>query len=132
MELIPVSGPWITQKEIDYVTDAVSKAWFSNSNMYHERFEKSFADYLGVKYAICLPSCTSAIHLSLLALEVGPGDEVIVPDVTWIVTSAPITYVGATPVFADIDPASWCLSAKSFEKCITPKTRPSPTKSIIL
>jgi len=128
MELIPVSGPWITQKEIDYVTDAVSKAWFSNSNMYHERFEKSFADYLGVKYAICLPSCTSAIHLSLLALEVGPGDEVIVPDVTWIATSAPITYVGATPVFADIDPASWCLSAKSFEKCIAPKTRPSPTK----
>ena len=123
MESIPVAGPWITQKEIDYVTDAVTKAWYSNSNMYHERFEKSFADFLGVKHTICLPSCTSAIHLSLLAFGVGPGDEVIVPDVTWIASSAPITYVGATPIFADIDPASWCLSAKSFEKCITPKTR---------
>jgi perosamine synthetase len=123
MERIPISGPWITQKEIDYVTDAVTNAWYSNANMYGERFEKAFADYLGVARAVSLPSCTSAIHLSLLALGVGAGDEVIVPDVTWIASAAPITYVGATPVFADIDPQTWCLSAESFEECITPKTK---------
>jgi perosamine synthetase len=76
-----------------------------------------------VRYTVSLPSCTSAIHLSLLALGVGPGDEVIVPDVTWIASAAPITYVGATPVFADIDEETWCLSAKSLLACITPKTK---------
>lgn len=123
MERIPVSGPSITQKEIDYVTDAVSTAWFSNANVYHERFERAFAEYVGVRHAITLPSCTSAIHLSLLALGVGPGDEVVVPDVTWIASAAPVTYVGATPVFADIDPDSWCMSAESLAACITPRTR---------
>ncbi|NVM21080.1 MAG: DegT/DnrJ/EryC1/StrS family aminotransferase [Desulfobacterales bacterium] len=123
MGKIPVAGPWITQKEIDYVADAAANAWYSNANIFHERFEKAFAEYLGVKYAVTFPSCTSAIHLSLVALGVGPDDEVIVPDITWIATSAPITYVGATPVFADIDPKTWCLSGEDFEECITSRTR---------
>lgn len=123
MEHIPVAGPWITQKEIDYVTDAVTNAWYSNANIYYERFEKAFAAYVGRKYAISLPSCTSALHLALLSLGIGIGDEVIVPDITWIATSAPINYVGATPVFADIDAKSWCLSAESFAERITPKTK---------
>jgi perosamine synthetase len=123
MDRIPVAGPWITQKEINYVTDAIENAWYSNANIYNEKFEKTFAEYSGANFAVSLPSCTSAIHLSLLACGVGPGDEVIVPDVTWIATAAPITYVGATPIFADIDRNSWCLSAESFEKCITPKTK---------
>jgi perosamine synthetase len=123
MERIPVAGPSITQKEIDYVTDAVTNAWYGNANIYHERFEKAFAEYLGVRYAISLPSCTSAIHLSLLALGVGPGDEVIVPDATWIASAAPISYVGATPIFADIDRQTWCLSGATLEACITPRTK---------
>jgi len=123
MERIPISGPWITQKEIDYVTDAVTNAWYSNANIYHEQFAKAFAEYMGVRFSICLPSCTSAIHLSLMALGIGPGDEVIVPDVTWIASAAPITYVGAKPVFADIDAKTWCLSTESLEECITPKTK---------
>lgn len=123
MERIPVSGPWITRKEIDCVTDAVTHCWYGQANVYHERFEKAFAAYVGARHAIALPSCTSAIHLSLLALGVGPGDEVIVPDCTWIASAAPVTYVGATPVFADIDPKTWCLSAESFAACVTPRTR---------
>ena len=123
MERIPVAGPSITQKEIDYVTDAVTNAWYGSANVYHDRFEKAFAEYLDVRHAMALPSCTSAIHLSLLAMGVGPGDEVIVPDATWIASAAPITYVGATPVFADIDERTWCLSAESFETCVTPKTK---------
>ncbi|MEJ7861515.1 MAG: DegT/DnrJ/EryC1/StrS family aminotransferase [Pyrinomonadaceae bacterium] len=123
MKRIPVAGPSITEKEISYVTDAVTNAWYENANIYNQKFEKAFADYIGVNHAISLPSCTSAIHLSLLALGVGTGDEVIVPDVTWIASAAPITYVGATPVFADIDAQTWCLSAESFEFHITPRTK---------
>ena len=123
MERIPVAGPSITQKEVDYVTAAVSRAWYGNANVYHQRFEEAFAEYLRVRYAIALPSCTSAIHLSLLALGVASGDEVIVPDATWIATAAPITYVGATPVFADIDEGTWCLSARSFQDCLTSRTK---------
>ncbi|MBA2671019.1 MAG: DegT/DnrJ/EryC1/StrS family aminotransferase [Gemmatimonadetes bacterium] len=123
MERIPVSGPWITQKEIDYVTDAVTTAWYGNANVYNERFEKAFAEYVGVRYAVSLPSCTSAIHLSLLALGIGPGDEVIIPDLTWIASAAPIRYVGATPVFADVDQRTWCLTAEAVETCLTPRTR---------
>lgn len=122
-ERIPVSGPSITEKEIKYVTDAVTNAWYQNANMYHDRFEKAFATYIGRRYAVALPSCTSAIHLSLLALGVGPGDEVIVPDATWIASAAPIEYVGAKTVFADIDPTNWCLDARAFEACITPNTK---------
>lgn len=120
---IPVAGPWITEREIRYVTDAVTNAWYSSHNIYHERFERAFAEHLGVRYTMALPSCTSAIHLALMALNVGPGDEVIVPDCTWIASAAPITYVGATPIFADIDPVTWCLSPKSLEECITPRTK---------
>jgi len=123
MNRISVSGPWITDKEVDYVSDAARNAWYENANMYHERFEKAFAEYLDVRYAVTLPSCTSAIHLSLLALGVGTGDEVIVPDVTWIASAAPIIYVGATPVFADIDKKTWCMSASSFKECITSRTK---------
>jgi len=122
-ERIPVSGPSITQLEIDYVTDAVKNAWYSQYKVYNERFERAFADYLGVSFAISLPSCTSAIHLSLLALNIGKGDQVIVPDITWIGSSAPISYVGATPIFADIDSKTWCISPESFEELITPKTK---------
>lgn len=123
MERIPVAGPSITQREIDYVTDAVTTCWYGEANKYHAKFEQAFAEYIGVQHAVSLPSCTSAIHLSLAALGVGPGDEVIVPDVTWIASAAPISYVGATAVFADIDERSWCLSPKSFEACITEKTK---------
>ncbi len=122
-EKIPVAGPWITQKEIDYVTDAVANGWYENSTKYTHMFEEAFAQYTGVKYAVSLPSCTSAIHLSLLALGIGPGHEVIVPDITWIATAAPISYVGATAVFADIDEKTWCLSAESLQECLSPKTR---------
>jgi perosamine synthetase len=123
MDPIPIAGPWITQKEIDYVTDAVSTAWYGEANKYHQRFEEAFAAYVGTRYAVALPSCTSAIHLVLLALGIGPGDEVIVPDVTWIASAAPVSYVGATPVFADIAEDTWCLSADAAERWITPRTK---------
>lgn len=120
---ISVAGPWITQREIDYVTDAVTNAWYGNANMYHDRFEQAFKDRVGVAHAMALPSCTSGIHLALAAMGIGPGDEVIVPDVTWIATAAPISYVGATPVFVDVDATTWCISPEAFESAITPRTK---------
>lgn len=119
---IPVSGPWITQLEIDYVTDAVRTAWYENAGSYVRRFEEAFARYAG-KHAVSAPSCTSAIHLALAGCGIGPGDEVIVPEITWIASSAPIGYLGARPVFADVDPATWCLTAASFEANLTPRTK---------
>lgn len=123
MKRVPVSGPWITSKEVEYVTDAARNAWYENANVYHQRFERAFADMLGVQFAVSLPSCTSGIHLSLLALGIGPGDEVVVPDLTWIASVAPVSYVGATPVFADIDRASWCLSPPALEAAVGPRTK---------
>jgi perosamine synthetase len=123
MDWIPVAGPWVTEKEVRYTADAAANGWYANHSVYPDRFEKGFAKYLGVAHATSLPSCTSALHLALVSLGVGAGDEVIVPDATWIATSAPVSYVGATPVFADVDKNSWCLDAAAFESAITPRTK---------
>lgn len=122
-ERIFVSGPSITQKEIDYVAEAVKNAWYDHANEYHEKFETAFAKYIGVQYAIALPCCTSAIHLALLSKGITKGNEVIVPDLTWIATAAPISYVGATPVFVDVDGDSWCIDPDAIRSAITKNTK---------
>lgn len=123
MKRIPVAGPWVTQIEIDLVAKAAREDWYEGAGQATALFERALADYIGVKHAVTLPHCTSALHLSLLALGVGPGDEVILPDVTWIASAAPITYVGAMPVFADIEMDTWCLDPKSVEQLISPRTK---------
>jgi perosamine synthetase len=120
---IPIAGPWITEKEIRYVSEAASNGWYANSAKYQSDFEQAFAAATGRRYAVALPSCTAGLHLALLALGIGPGDEVVVPDVTWIATSAPVTYVGATPVFADFDADSWCITADTIKAVLTPRTK---------
>jgi perosamine synthetase len=120
---IPIAGPWITEKEIRSVSEAVADGWYANSAKYQAQFEEAFAASVGRRYGISLPSCTAGLHLALMSLGVGPGDEVIVPDVTWIATSAPVSYVGATPVFADFDPVSWCVSVESIEAVLTSRTK---------
>ena len=123
VERIPIAGPSITQREIDYATDAAAHGWYDRAGEYPRRFEVAFAEYIGVKHAVSLPSCTSGLHLALAALDIGPGDEVIVPDLTWIASSAPITYVGATPVFADVDERTWCLCSESVKACLTERSK---------
>jgi perosamine synthetase len=123
MHRIPIAGPWITEKEVSYVADAAAGDWYEHAGRYVSRFEQAFASYIGARHAISLPSCTSGIHLALAALGIGPGDEVIVPECTWIATAAPINYVGAKPVFVDIDPDSWCIDVDSLRSAITPRTR---------
>jgi perosamine synthetase len=123
MRRIPLADPWITDAEVSRVAAATRHAWRDNAGLFCRRFEAAFAEWIGRRFAISLPSCTSALHLALAALHIGPGDEVIVPELTWIASAAPITYVGATPVFVDIDPANWCMCPDSFERAITPRTR---------
>lgn len=123
MKKIPSAGPSITQKEIKLVTEAVKEGWYEKRNMHMDQLIREFSEYTGMKYCYPTTNCTSALHLAMLALGIGPGDEVIVPDITWVASVAPIHYVGATPVFADIDPDSWCISPASFEKLITKKTK---------
>ena len=120
---IPSAGPSITDTEIQLVTEAVKYGWYENRNMHTDRFIKEFSSYTGIKYCLPTCNCTSAIHLALLGLNIGAGDEVILPDITWVASACPIHYVGATPVFADIDRKDWCLSPESFEKSITKKTK---------
>ncbi|MGY8770714.1 MAG: DegT/DnrJ/EryC1/StrS family aminotransferase, partial [Pirellulales bacterium] len=120
---IPSAGPWITEKEIQYVTDAVTNGWYSEWSGYLDRFEESFAKYIGVKHALATSSCTGALHLAMKALEIGPGDEVIVPEVTWVATATCVNYVDATPVFVDVEPDTWCMDPESFKNAITSKTK---------
>lgn len=122
-EQILTAGPSISYLERSFGLQAVSFGWNSNHSSFLTRFEREFADYVGSKFAMATSSCTGALHLSLLALGIGPGDEVIVPEVTWVATASAVRYVGATPVFADVDPATWTLSIESVESLITPKTK---------
>lgn len=121
--VIPVAGPWITEREVEAVTHAARHSWYADAGVEVTAFENEFAATVGRRHAIALPSCTSALHLSLLALGIGPGDEVIVPDATWIASAAPIDYVGATPVFADVEPETWCASVDSVRHLLGARTK---------
>lgn len=120
---IPSIGPSITQKEIDLVTEAVTHGWYENMNLHMDQFLIEFSSFIGKEYCFPTSHGTAAIHLTLLALGIGPGDEVIVPDITWVASACPVVYIGATPVFVDMDPHTWCISAESFERAITPQTK---------
>ena len=120
---IPSAGPSITQSEIEAVTEAVTSGWYENCTRHVEEFQNEFSAYLGGAHCLATPNCTSALHLALLGLEIGPGDEVVVPDITWVASGAPVCYVGARPVLVDIDRDTWCMDPQAFEGAITPSTR---------
>ena len=122
-ELILTAGPSMGPFETSLVADAVRTGWNHHHSDYLNYFPEIFAEYVGAKYAIPTDSCTSALHLSMWALGIGPGDEVIVPEVTWVATANAVRYVGATPIFADINPETWTLDVKSVESLITKKTK---------
>jgi perosamine synthetase len=119
---INIAGPWVTQLEMDFVADAMAN-WYDKPYHYCEAFERAFADYHRRRFALMTPNCTSAIHLLLAGLGVGPGDEVIVPECTWIASAAPISYAKAVPVFCDVERRSWCLDPASVKQAIGPRTR---------
>jgi len=122
-KLIPVTGPSITQKEVRYVAQAAKDGWNKNYRKYIDLFEKRFASYIGRKYALATSSCTAALHLSYLAVGLKKGDEVIVPNITWIASVEPLYWMGIKLVFADINPETWCIEPVDIEKKITNRTK---------
>jgi perosamine synthetase len=122
-EMILTAGPSISARESSYAADAARNGWNREWSKYITRFEQEFAAYVGRKYAISTSCCTGALHLSLLSLGIGPGDEVIVPDITWVATANAVLYAGATPIFCDVEPETWCMDPQSFERLITPRTK---------
>lgn len=123
VKMILTAGPSITTVERNYSAKAAAFGWNAHHSDFIEEFESQFANYVGAKYAIATSSCTGALHLSLLALGIGPGDEVIVPNITWVATASAVAYVGATPVFADVDSESWTIELDSLKSLITSKTK---------
>lgn len=121
--LILTAGPSISAKESTYAFDAALNGWNSNWSKYLTTFEKRFAEYVGVKYAIATSSCTGALQIALMSLGIGEGDEVIVPDQTWVATANAVRYVGATPIFADIELDTWNIDIHSIEKLVTQHTK---------
>jgi perosamine synthetase len=123
LKKISFAGPWITQKELDYVVDATKNGFYETYDQHTKKLEKAVADYLGVKYTIATHCCTVALHLSTVCLDLKAVDEVIVTDFSWVATAHAIAYTGAKCVFVDIDPDSWCIDPKAIERAITPKTK---------
>ena len=120
---IPVAAPDLKGNEEKYVVDAIRSSWISSSGQYLEKFEHEFARTCGTNSAITVCNGTVALHLALLALDVRPGDEVLVPSLTYIATANAVRYVGAEPVFVDVDPETWCLDPNLIEAAISRRTK---------
>jgi len=123
MSRVSYTKPSVGELEAEYVMDAVRHGWGARCYEYIERFERSFADHVGASHAIATSSCTGALHLGMAALGIGPGDEVILGNSNWIASVAPIRHLGATPVFVDVLPDTWCLDPARVAAAITPRTK---------
>jgi perosamine synthetase len=121
--MIPVCEPVFDANERKYVTDCIETNWVSSLGKYIPRFEKEFSHYCGARYGIACSNGTAALHLGLVALGIGQGDEVIVPDFTLIVSANVVILAGARPVLVDVDPETWCIDASKIEERITPRTK---------
>ncbi|MFN8515655.1 MAG: DegT/DnrJ/EryC1/StrS family aminotransferase [Chloroflexia bacterium] len=122
-EIIPVASPDLAGNEERYVIEAIRSSWISSSGEYVKRFEREFAELCSAHTALSVCNGTVALHLALLALDVRPGDEVLVPSLTYIATANAVRYVGAEPVFVDVDPETWCIDPKLLEASITRRTK---------
>lgn len=120
---IPLAIPDLSGNEEKYVLDAVRSTWISSTGEYINRFEKEFAKLCGANSAIAVCNGTVALHLALLGLDLRPGDEVLVPSLTYVATANAVRYVGAHPVFVDVDPDTWCIDPGKLENSITRQTK---------
>ena len=120
---IPVYKPCFTGKEKEYVDDCIDTGWISWKGKYVPKFENEFSSYIGMHYGVGVFNGTVALHLAMLTLGIGEGDEVIVPSFTYVASANAITYVGATPVFVDSKIDNWQMNPEDVEKKITPKTK---------
>jgi perosamine synthetase len=122
-EKVLTAGPLVGSLEAAYALDAARNGWNAKHSDYIERFEREFADFVGAKYSMATSSCTGALHLALLSAGIGPGDEVIVPETTWVATASAVAYTGATPVFCDVELDTWTMDVKLLDSLITKRTK---------
>jgi len=120
---IPVYKPTITDLEKQYVLACLDEEWISSKGRVIPQFEQEFSKYLGIPHALSLSNGTTALHAALMALGIGPQDEVIVPTLTYVASANCVSYTGARPVFVDCEPGTWNISLKDVERVITNRTR---------
>jgi perosamine synthetase len=120
---IPVYAPWISDDDVTEIGRVAATGWVSSGSPDVSRFEEEFATWLGARKAIACSSGTGALHLGLHAAGIRPGDEVIVPDLTFIATASMVVACGAMPVFADVSEEDWNLTPDSVSRCLSPRTR---------
>ena len=120
---LPISKPFIGAREKELVLDALDSGWVSSIGKYIDEFEEKFARYCGTKYALAVSNGTTGLHLALATLGLQPGDEVIVPDLTFVATANAVAYTGATPVLADVDADTLCIDPGSVKSLISERTR---------
>ncbi len=120
---IPVMEPSLRGNELAYVADCLNSNWISSQGKYVTQFEGMFSDYHGGGHALAVSNGTVALHLALVALNIGPGDEVIVPDLTFAASANAVLYTGATPVLVDVDEKTWTLDPEKTERAVTSKTK---------
>jgi perosamine synthetase len=120
---IPISKPFIGVREKELVLDALNSGWVSSIGKYIDEFEANFARYCGTKYALAVSNGTTGLHLALATLNLQPGDEVIIPDLTFVATANAVAYTGATPILADIDADTLCIDPASVKSLISQRTK---------
>lgn len=122
-ERVPVAAPVIGDTELAYVTDAVRSGWVSSAGPYVDRFEREFAAYVGAKHAVALANGTVSLHLAAHALGLGPGDEVLAPDLTFAATAHAVMLTGATPVLVDVEEETGGIDPVAAARAVTERTR---------
>jgi perosamine synthetase len=120
---IPVYQPLLSGNEKKYVNDCLDSNWISSKGKYVSLFEERFSEYTDIQYSTGVPNGTIALHLALLVLGIGPGDEVIVPTLTYIASVNAIVYTGARPVFVDSSYCDWQIDHSAISQAITPQTK---------
>jgi perosamine synthetase len=121
--VIPVFAPWLSENVRRYVLDCVDTGWISSLGEYVPRFEHDFARFCEARHAVATSNGTTALHLALATLGIGAGDEVLVPDLTFVATANVVRYTGATPVLVDADPVTWTLDPADAARKVTARTR---------
>ncbi|MBI4039378.1 DegT/DnrJ/EryC1/StrS family aminotransferase [Candidatus Daviesbacteria bacterium] len=123
MKYIPVAEPFLGKEEEKLVLEGLRSGWISSIGKYIPQFEEEFARYCGVRYGVTCSNGTTALHLALVACDVGPGDEVIVPSMTFVATANAVVYTGAKPVLIDSEPDTWNIDPEKIKEKITRRTR---------
>lgn len=118
-----IASPNLAGNEIKYVADCMASGWISSQGGYVKKFEQALADYLETDGVLAVSNGTCALHLAMAALDIGPGDEVLVPNLTFGATANAVIHCGATPVFVDVDPIHWCIDPEAITAAITPKSK---------